>query len=140
MLYDCRLVLTVREPTAWYRSVATTLLPLVGQIDRLDFGVLGEVLVTNCCLFFCTIFLVINYCRHPIVAFHQSPSIFHLYYYHLHHQVELSAEVHVLGSLPEHLPDQAPWHPLQVALHPILLQFWGEILRGDSNILDFSQF
>ena len=74
MLYDCRLVLTVREPTAWYRSVATTLLPLVGQIDRLDFGVLGEVLVTNCCLFFCTIFLVINYCRHPIVALPHLPS------------------------------------------------------------------
>ena len=52
---------------------------------------------------------------------HQSPSIFHLHYHHLHHQVELSTEVHVLGSLPEHLPDQAPWHPLQVALHPILL-------------------
>jgi len=32
-----RLVLTVREPTAWYRSVATTLLPLVGQIDRWSF-------------------------------------------------------------------------------------------------------
>ena len=38
MLFDCRLVLTVRDPTAWYRSVATTLLPLVGQIDRLVFG------------------------------------------------------------------------------------------------------
>jgi len=31
---NARLVLTVREPSAWYRSVATTLLPLVGQIDR----------------------------------------------------------------------------------------------------------
>ena len=46
-IIHCRLVLTVREPTAWYRSVATTLLPLVSQIDRLAF----ELLVPNCCLF-----------------------------------------------------------------------------------------
>jgi len=31
---NARLVLTVREPSAWYKSVATTLLPLVRQIDR----------------------------------------------------------------------------------------------------------
>ena len=30
----CRLVLTVREPVAWYRSVSTTLLPLAAQINR----------------------------------------------------------------------------------------------------------
>merc|ERR1712083_1130484 len=28
---------------------------------------------------------------------------------------QISAEVHVLGSLPDHLPDQTPWHPLQPA-------------------------
>ena len=34
IFWHLRLVLTVREPSAWYKSVATTLLPLVRQIDR----------------------------------------------------------------------------------------------------------
>ena len=143
MLFDCRLVLTVRDPTAWYRSVATTLLPLVGQIDRLVFGggSFGWSFDEELLPFFLHQFFfgwsIIVVTQLLLFTNHQSPSIFHLHYHHLHHQVELSAEVHVLGSLPEHLPDQTPWHPLQVALHPILLQFWGEILRGDSNIPDF---
>ena len=57
--------------------------------------------------------LVINCCLS------QSPvGVFRLF-----EQVELSAEVHVLGSLPDQLPDQTPWHPLQVALHPIFCLF-----------------
>jgi len=31
---NARIVLTVRDPVAWYHSVSTTLLPLVAQIDR----------------------------------------------------------------------------------------------------------
>ena len=120
MLFDCRLVLTVRDPTAWYRSVATTLLPLVGQIDRL------VLFWWRIAAFFLHQFFwwsIIVVTQSLLFTNHQSLSIFHLHYYHLHHQVELSAEVHVLGSLPEHLPDQTPWHPLQVALHSTLFFF-----------------
>ena len=79
-----RLVLTVREPSAWYRSVATTLLPLVGQIDRSG---MEEVFSVD--------FFI------PMVT----SSAF---------QVELVVALHVLGSLPEQLPDQTPGHSLQV--------------------------
>ena len=82
-----RLVLTVREPSAWYRSVATTLLPLVGQIDRSG---MGEVFFRASVDFFI-----------PMVT----SSAF---------QVELVVALHVLGSLPEQLPDQTPGHSLQV--------------------------
>lgn len=34
---EARIVLTVREPSAWYKSVSTTLMPLAAQIDRWSF-------------------------------------------------------------------------------------------------------
>ena len=50
-------------------------------------------------------------------------------------QVELSSAVHVLGSLPVQLPDQTPWHPLQVPA-----QYAFPLFFFYSDLLDFSLF
>ena len=50
-------------------------------------------------------------------------------------QMELSAAVHVLGSLPVQLPDQTPWHPLQVPA-----QYAFPLFFFYSDLLDFSLF
>ena len=50
--WHLRLVLTVREPSAWYKSVATTLLPLVRQIDRYPIPMcLGDFIIMCICVF-----------------------------------------------------------------------------------------
>ena len=86
--WHLRLVLTVREPSAWYKSVATTLLPLVRQIDRYPCVYVTLLL----CVF------VFSVCALPVPD----------------RQMELPATLHVLGSLPERPPDQALGNSLQV--------------------------
>jgi len=48
-----RLVLTVREPVAWYKSVSTTLLPLAAQINRWSF-----LLRLMCCILYQSTFQI----------------------------------------------------------------------------------